>query len=274
MTEASSPANRDVLRQVVVVVSAVLAVIGSFIGSGAAGGTPIQDVAGGSFAADATQIAPAAQAFSIWSVIYIGLIAYAIWQALPAQREKPRQRRLGYPVAASLILNAAWILSVQYGFVALSVPVIVALLVVLIETFRRTLASRPEGKVEALVLDGTVGLYLGWVCVATAANIAAYLTSIGFDGFGVSGDLWGAAVAAVAGTIGVLLAIRGRGRIAPALSLSWGLAWVAVGRLTGDLISVPTAVVAIVAVLAVLGTTAAARIRSHRSDPLRASTAP
>lgn len=273
MNESSATEPRDTLRQIVVVVSAVIAVLGSFVGSGAAGGTPIQQVAGGAFAADATQIAPAAQAFSIWSVIYLGLIAYAIWQALPSQRHQPRQRRLGYPIAASLILNAAWILSVQYGFVALSVPVIVALLVVLIETFRRTLASRPTGRVEALVLDGTVGLYLGWVCVATAANIAAYLTSIGFAGFGISGDVWGAAVAAVAGTVGVLLALRGSGRIAPTASLCWGLAWVAVGRLTGDLISIPTAIVAVAAVVAVVGVTAVARIRSNRAGGLRASTA-
>jgi len=253
---------RDVVRQVVVLVSAVIAVVGSFIGSGAAGGTPIQDAAGGALAADATPIAPAGPAFSIWSVIYVGLIAYAIWQLLPRQRSDPRQRVLGYPIAVTLVLNAAWILSIQFGALALSVPIIIVLLVALIYTFFLTLRSRPTGVLEATVADGTVGLYLGWVCVATAANITAFLVDAGFAGWGIPRDVWSVAVVAVAGAVGVLLAVRGRGRLAPAASLSWGLAWVAVGRLAGEPFSIATGVAAIVAVVVVLVTTVAIRVRN------------
>jgi len=253
---------RDVVRQVVVLVSAVIAVVGSFIGSGAAGGTPIQDAAGGALAADATPIAPAGPAFSIWSVIYVGLIAYAIWQLLPRQRSDPRQRVLGYPIAVTLVLNAAWILSIQFGALALSVPIIIVLLVALIYTFFLTLRSRPTGVLEATVADGTVGLYLGWVCVATAANITAFLVDAGFAGWGIPRDVWSVAVVAVAGAVGVLLAVRGRGRLAPAASLSWGLAWVAVGRLAGEPFSIATGIAAIVAVVVVLVTTVAIRVRN------------
>ena len=253
---------RDVVRQVVVLVSAVIAVVGSFIGSGAAGGTPIQDAAGGALAADATPIAPAGPAFSIWSVIYVGLIAYAIWQLLPRQRSNPRQRVLGYPIAVTLVLNAAWILSIQFGALALSVPIIIVLLVALIYTFFLTLRSRPTSVLEATVADGTVGLYLGWVCVATAANITAFLVDAGFAGWGIPRDVWSVAIVAVAGAIGVLLAVRGRGRLAPAASLSWGLAWVAVGRLAGEPFSIATGVAAIVAVVVVLVTTVAIRVRN------------
>jgi hypothetical protein len=253
---------RDVIRQIVVLVSAVIAVVGSFIGSGAAGGTPIQDAAGGALAADATPIAPGGPAFAIWSVIYVGLIAYAIWQLLPRQRSDPRQRLLGYPIAVTLILNAAWILSIQFGALALSVPIIVVLLVALIWTFFLTLRTRPSGVVEAAVADGTVGLYLGWVCVATAANITAFLVDAGFAGWGIPRDVWSVAIVAVAGAVGVLLAVRGRGRLAPAASLCWGLAWVAVARLTDAPHSVATGVAAIIAVVAVLATTIAIRVRA------------
>lgn len=246
---------KDTIRQVVVLVSAILAIVGSFIGSGAAGGTPIQDAAGGALGANATPIAPAGPAFSIWSVIYLGLIAYAIWQLLPAQRTDPRQRRLGYPIAASLILNAAWILSIQFDLLALSVPVIALLLAVLVWAFRLCLASPPRSVVETIVTDGTVGLYLGWVCVATAANVAAYLTDIGFAGFGLNPDVWAVIVIVIAGGIGVLLAVYGTGRLTPTLSLCWGLAWLAVGRLTGTLVSVPAAVTAIIMVVVVLAVT-------------------
>ncbi len=238
----SVPADR--VRLWVVLASSVLAVIGAFVGSGAAGGTPIQDAAGGALSADSTLIAPAGPAFSIWSVIYAGLIAYAVWQLLPSQAARLRQRRVGYWIAASLLLNAAWILSVQFGFLAFSVVVIGALLAVLARTFVLLRSSRPAGWAEAVVLDGMVGLYLGWVIIATAANLAAVLVSAGFTGWGQPAEAWGVGVIAVAVLVGVVLAIWSGGRLAPSASLSWGLAWVAVSRTTGELLSPPVAVAA------------------------------
>ncbi|WP_104127891.1 tryptophan-rich sensory protein [Cryobacterium sp. Y57] len=257
--------SSDRLRQTVVLVSAILAIVGSFIGSGAAGGTPIQNASGGALAADATPIAPAGAAFGIWTPIYLGLIAYAIWQFLPAQTTDARQRALGYPVAATLVLNAAWILSIQFDLLALSVPVIVLLLAVLVRGFQLTLASRPKNLVETIVADGTIGLYLGWVSIATAANVTAVLVAGGFGGFGISADVWAVGVIAVAGFVGVLIALSGHGRLAPSASLCWGLAWIAVARLTGPLLSTPAAIAALVAVVVILAVTVTIRIR--RASP-------
>lgn len=265
MTQSATTTRSDTVRQVVVLVSMLIAIAGGVVGSGAFGGTPIAQAAGGALSADATPIAPAGPAFSIWSVIYAGLVAYAVWQLLPGQKASERQRRLGYLVAASLILNAAWILSVQAGLVWLSVVVIVALLVVLAVAFRRCLATRPQNGVEAVVVDGVIGLYLGWVCVATAANIAAGLAAAGFTGLGIDPDVWGAVVVALAGLVGVGLAIGGRGRVAPALSLCWGLSWLAVARLAGEPSSVPTAVTAIVVVVVVVLVTLVLRVRDVRA---------
>ena len=250
------------IRQVVVLVSTIGAIVGSLVGSGALGGTPIAQSAGGALSADATPVAPAVPAFSIWSVIYLGLVAYTIWQLLPKERTDSRQRRLGYPIAASLLLNAAWILSVQAGLLVVSAVVIVLLLMVLVYTFRICLLTRPAGWVEATVVDGVVGLYLGWACVATIANITAVLTATGFSGWGISRDIWAVVVIAVAGVIGVAVAIRGRGRLSPTAALCWGLAWVAVARLTGDLRSTPAAIAAIAAAVIVLLATIVWRIRA------------
>ena len=242
--------------------SAVIAVIGSFVGSGAAGGTPIQEASGGALSATATPIAPDVPAFSIWSVIYLGLLAYAVWQFLPKQSAAERHRRLGYWIAASLLLNAAWILSVQFDQLWLSLPVIVALLAVLARAFVLCLRIPPAGTIDAIITDGTVGLYLGWVSIATAANATALLVASGFTGFGLSADVWAVIVLAVAGAVGVLIAVKGRGRIAPALSLSWGLVWVGVGRLAGELVSVPAGIAALVAAVVVLAVTAIMRVRA------------
>lgn len=256
--------TNDLARQLVVAVSAVVAVVGSFIGSGAAGGTQIQNASNGALAADATLIAPGGSAFSIWSVIYLGLVAYAVWQFLPAQKTAHRHRVLGYPAAASLVLNAAWILSIQFDLLWLSVPIIVALLAVLAAIFVLLLRTKPLNTVDAVITDGTMGLYLGWVCVATAANIAAVLVAAGFEGFGLNPNAWAVVVLAVAASVGIALAVYGRGRLAPTASLCWGLAWVAAARLNGDLLSTPTAVAAIVAVVAVLAVTVVARVRAHK----------
>ena len=256
--------SRDLLRQSAVLISAILALVGSFIGSGAAGGTPIQNASGGALAADATPIAPGGPAFAIWTPIYAGLVLYAIWQFLPKQKADARQRRLGYPIAASLLLNAAWILSVQFDLLWLSVPVIVLLLAVLVWAFLTILRTRPRTLVETVLVDGTMGLYLGWVCVATAANITAVLVAAGFDGFGLAADAWGVVVIAVAGIVGVLLAVAGHGRLTLTLALCWGLAWVAFARLTGDPLSTPTAITAIVAVVVVVAVTVVLRIRAPR----------
>ncbi|PYY60621.1 tryptophan-rich sensory protein [Curtobacterium sp. MCSS17_011] len=252
---------KRIWKRIAVAVSAVVAVIGAYVGSGAAGGTPIQDAAGGALSASSTAIAPDGPAFSIWSAVYAGLIGYAVLQLFRTANDE-RHERLVAPAVLSLLLNAAWILSVQFGFLWASEPIILALLVVLIWTFTILRRTPSRGVVEAILTDGTFGLYLGWVCVATAANTAAVLTAAGFRGFGLGQDPWGVVVAAVAGLVGVLIALWGRGRLAPMASLAWGLAWVAVARFEGPLVSVPTAVAAVVAAAAVVVVTVVVRARA------------
>ncbi|RFA12516.1 hypothetical protein B7R22_15470 [Subtercola boreus] len=259
--------SSDRLRQVLVAIGAVVAVVGSFIGSGAAGGTPIAQAAGGALSADATLLAPAGGAFSIWSVIYLGLVGYAIWQFLPAQRADDRQRRLGYPVLLTLVLNAAWILSVQAGLLALSAVVILLLLVSLCWAYGRAIATRGLGRRSALgtlLVDGTLGLYLGWVSVATAANITSFLQFAGFTGFGWSPEGWAIAIVGVAGLVGVLVAVWSRGSISAMLSLAWGLVWIEVSRVSGALPSRPVAMAAFGAAAVVVVATLVARIVAER----------
>lgn len=260
----ASRERRDLSRQIIVLVSSVLAIVAAFIGSGVIVGTPIQDAASGALDADSTLIAPGTGAFRIWSVIYTGMLAYAIWQVLPAQRHDERQRRLGWWVTASLVLNAAWIASVQLDLLPLSLPIIVVLLAVLCRLFVVLRRTPPNSRVETVVADGSIGLYLGWVIVATAANATAVLVAAGFDGFGLDPELWAVLVLAVAAGVGVALALWGGGRIAPALSLCWGLSWVGIARLGDEPYSVTTGVAANVAAAIVAAATVVARLRHDR----------
>ncbi|WP_432513643.1 tryptophan-rich sensory protein [Kineococcus sp. SYSU DK001] len=260
-TTGSGTGTRDGARQAVVVASAVLGIAGAAVGSGAFGGTPIASAAGGALAADATLVAPAGPAFAVWSVVYTGLVGLAVWQALPAQREDARQRATGWWTAASLLLNAVWIGTVQAGRVWLSVAVIAVLLVVLVRTFTLLLAQRPASRVEALLVDGTVGLYLGWVSIATVANTAAALRAGGFTA-GEPG--WAVGVLGVATAVGVFTAVRSRGRLAFGAGLAWGLGWVSAARAgTEANPSTTVAVAAGAAAAVVAGTTVAVRVLSR-----------
>lgn len=264
-----TPRATDPVRQVVVALSAVLSVVGATIGSGAFGGTPIAEAAGGVLAADATLVAPDGPAFAIWTPIYVGLLGYGLWQALPAQRTDRRQRQVGWLVAATMLANVAWIFSIQAGRVALSVAVIVVLLVLLVAVFAGLHARPSSGWVESVVLDGTIGLYLGWVSVATIANVAAALVDAGYTDVGLGPVPWAILLMVVAAIIGVVVAAGGDGRLAYAAALIWGLAWVAVGRSEGTDKAMGVTVAAVAAAVVVLAATLIARWRS-RSEPAAA----
>ncbi|MEW1962662.1 tryptophan-rich sensory protein [Microbacterium sp. NPDC077644] len=243
----------DRVRRAVVLLTVAGSLVAAVIGSGLLGGTSIADAAGGAFAADATVLSPAGFAFSIWSVIYLGLLAYAIWQAVPAQAAKPRHRAVGYGVAASALLNAVWIVCVLAWRIAESFVIIVLLLCVLLVTFVRACRSPQRRTVAELVLiDGVIGLYLGWVTVAAAANLAAWLADIGISAWSEAPGVPGTLTLIAAGLVALFTAWRG-GRWAPAVATAWGLVWIAVGRWAEDPAAPVVASTAIVlAVLVVL----------------------
>ncbi|WP_152650258.1 tryptophan-rich sensory protein [Demequina aestuarii] len=227
----------DRLRQVTVAIGAALAIVGAAWGAGAFGGTPIAEASGGALAADATLLAPAQPAFGIWSVIYAGLAVFAVYQALPGRATDPRLRAVTWPVLASMVLNAAWIGTVQAGWLWVSVIVIIVLVAVLASIAVTLLRIPPSSWKDRLTTDVTVGLYLGWVSVATAANIAA----TGRNSLGAAPDdgtalaiLVLVAVAAVAVAFAVLMRGRPALVVATGIAMAWGLAWIAAARGEGD----------------------------------------
>ena len=226
----------------------------------------MQDAAGGALAADATIIAPYGSAFSIWSVIYTGLLAYAVWQVLPGQATRTRHRTLGWWILVSQLLNAAWILTVQAGLLGLSVAVIAALLVTLIVVFVGLQRSAASGWGDVITMDATMGLYLGWVMIATIANITAWLVASGFDGFGLPAPVWGAAVVAVGMVLVLGVTLWSKGRLAPAAAAAWGLAWIGVARLIDEPQSVVVAVAALGAAGVIVLVAIVARVVAERQQ--------
>jgi hypothetical protein len=260
-------ASRDTVRQVAVFLSTIIAVVVSFLGSGAVVGTPVSEVANGVLDTDATLVAPGGPAFAIWGVIYTGLLLLAINQAMPWRRADARQRRAGWWIVASALLNAAWIVTVQLELLVISVILIGALVGVLVVALLRLNEGPASTAYERLVVDGTLGLYLGWACIATVANSAAAALDAGMAPAASTATTWAIAVLVVAAGIGVLLAIGLGGRIAPAIGLAWGLGWVAAERAGGlpqsDAVAVSAAIAAAITLIAAI----VVRANVHRRSP-------
>lgn len=268
-TSTPAPARTtgsDVGRAAFVTASEIACVAGSLLGAGVFGGPPVAQSAGGALSAEATLLAPAGPAFAIWSVIYLGLAVYTVLQWLPGRLASPLHRRIGWWVGASMLLNTGWLLVVRAGWLPVSVAVILALALVLGVIVRRRAEAGPVPRADAIVVDGTVGLYVGWVSVATCANVTAWLVAAGVRPGPALAQAAAVLVLVVALAIGLVLLRVSHGNPAIALAMIWGIAWIAVGRLTDAPASAVTGVAAAVVAtaLVVAAVVAFARRPRHR----------
>ena len=140
-------------------------------------------------------VIPAGYVFAIWGLIYLALGAFTVYQALPSRRVDPVLRRLGWLPALTGVFNTIWVLLFQYEIFVLTVPVMIALLLTLIAIHLRLWDRRAElGRSAFWFVRVPFSIYLGWITVATIANIAQTLQSVGFDGFGIQPELIASAV--------------------------------------------------------------------------------
>ncbi|CDK00200.1 conserved membrane hypothetical protein [Microbacterium sp. C448] len=154
------------------------------------------------------------------------------------------------------MLNGLWIVTVQVFTLWGTTLAIFVLLAALCITFQRAVVTRmPRGGfIDSLLVDGVTGLHLGWVAVASVANVTAWLTAIGPTDWADHAEAWGIAVIVVVAVIGLAIAWASGWRVAPGLALGWGLVWIAVGRLADQPRSEEIGIAAIVAAVAVVGT--------------------
>lgn len=154
---------------------------------------------------------PAGYVFAIWGIIYIGWIAFTIFQFRPSQKESPRLRRLGYLFALSGVANAAWLFTWHYNIFGLGVLVMLCLLGLLIASYLRLDVNRSSASsAEWWSVDLPFSVYLGWITVATVANVTDWLYLVGWNGFGIAASTWAVIMIAVASVLGLLMALTRR----------------------------------------------------------------
>lgn len=226
--------------------------------NGLAGST---DLLGGQVTGDIsdmfpTLVTPAGYVFTIWSVIYILLGAFVIYQALPRARGRLFQEQIGWLFVISSALNISWLLSWQYQIFSVSVVIMFLLLASLILIYvRLEIGWRRVPTAERLAVHLPFSVYLGWITIATIANVSVALVALGWDRFGISEEVWASLIILVALVIAILVAVRRRD-IAYELVIIWAFVGIAVNQSSNLLIVILTlasaVVVAAVTILSVL----------------------
>lgn len=249
--------TRDTLRQTI----NVLAVIVTLVVNGLANALPLNGQTTAAIS-DRFQVlfTPAGYVFSIWGLIYIGLIAFAIYQALPGQRENVRLRRIGYLFALSCAANIVWLFLWHYEVFLLTVPVMLALLLLLIAIYLRLDVRRTAvTTIEKWTVNIPFSVYLGWISIATIANVADVLDYLNWNGWGLAPEVWTIIMLIVGVALATVMSVR-RGDIAYALVVVWAFAGIGVKQV--DTPTVATAAwIAAAAVIVVLIASTTTRTR-------------
>ncbi len=211
---------------------------------------------------------PAGYTFSIWGLIYAALLGFIVYQALPASRQRPFLGKIGWLFIVSSAANMAWLFAWHYGYYVWSVVFMVALLISLISIYARLQIGRPQPTLPVatqLLVHFPFSLYLGWITVATIANVASVANYLGWGALGIAENTWTAVMIAVAVVV-VGLMLFNRRNLPYAGVLVWALFGIRAAQLEVPLIA-NTAVAAaiLIVLLAFLGYW---RTRSQRQSPL------
>jgi hypothetical protein len=169
---------------------------------------------------------PAGYVFSVWGLIYLGLLGFAVYQALPSQRANVAVGRVGYLFIVTCAANIAWLLLWQYEYFAWTLPAMGVLLVALIVISLR-LGRSTRNTADRWLVHIPFSLYLSWIAVATIADATVVLYHAGWSGWGISGAGWAVIMLVVAAALAIAV-VTTRRDTAYGLVAVWALAGIAV----------------------------------------------
>ena len=157
---------------------------------------------------------PAGFTFSIWGLIYLTLIGFCVVQARGVfGKPKPLESvgLIGLWFFISCLANVGWILAWHYQLVGLSVLIMLLLLFSLVTIYRNLgVGIRSVSASEKWLVHAPFSLYLGWISVATIANVTAFLVDLGFEGMGIPPEFYTALVILVSGLLGLFFLNQNR----------------------------------------------------------------
>lgn len=138
-----------------------------------------------------TLFKPAGYVFSIWGVIYVALIVFAVYQLLPKAKNSGLVNIIGIYFIVNCVSNVAWLFAWHHEKFELSVLIMLVILYTLIKIYTNIhTAYLDQFAAAKWTVFVPFSIYFAWICVATIANITIYLYSINWSGFGISPIVW------------------------------------------------------------------------------------
>jgi translocator protein len=198
-------------------------------------------------------ITPAPYVFSIWGLIYLGLIAFIVYQAIPAFREHPLVKAVGVLFAVSSLFNILWLFAWHYQKVGWSMIIMLLLLASLVVIYLRIGAVTAEKTIyDRIVVKYTFSLYVGWVTAATIVNFNVLLYNIGWLGTGAGGVVFTILMIIIAALVALAVFYLRQDYIYAAVFV-WALVGIGVRHASGPVILTIFAWLAAAAILFFLG---------------------
>ncbi len=210
---------------------------------------------------------PAAYAFSIWGLIYVLLLIFVVLQAkgLFARAEEAPEyvQRIGWWFFISCLANVGWLFAWHYLLLPLSVMLMLLLLGCLLTIYLRL----GIGQATTLVpwpVRLAFSVYLGWITIATVANITALMVAFEWNGFGLSEVIWTITMLIIA-TLITLAVLWTRKDWAYAAVVVWAFTAILVRRQTEDYPGDDAIVTTVIVLLVVLVLGAVGRFLTGRN---------
>lgn len=171
---------------------------------------------------------PAGYVFGIWGLIYVGLVAYGVYQLLPRHRDDGPLRSIAGPFVLSCVANVAWLLLWHYLLIPWTIVAMLTLLASLIWVYTRLgVGDVPVSLERRLAVHLPFSIYLGWITVATIANATTVLENAGWGGWGLGEADWATIMLGVAVVLAAAMTLRRRD-VAFDLVLVWAFVGIAV----------------------------------------------
>jgi hypothetical protein len=198
-TGIDGPRLSDVARQFANVFAAIFQVYASYT-VGSSVGAIAQEYR--------SSILPATYAFAIWGPIFILCGIYAVYQALPAQRENPIFRAIGWWTAGAFLANGAWSYAYTSRQFLLAQAIIVAGVVLAGGAYFHVVGGVPAARlthIDNWLVGPTLGLLFGWLTAASAVGLAGTLIARGFAASGQGAEIRDAALLLLSGAVAFLV---------------------------------------------------------------------
>jgi hypothetical protein len=203
-------------------------------------------------------ILPAGYAFTIWSLIFLLCVLYAVDQALPSRRANRVYQAVGWWSAAAFFCDGIWIFAYTNERFLLAQTIIIAGLIAAAGAFLRLARAAPWAKSTAIqrwIAGPAFGLLAGWLTAATVVGFAGTLISQGLAASGPAAALGAAALLLLGGGVAFFALLLGKpgprpAWIAYAAAVLWALAAVAVEQRMASAVTTGAALICFTIVLA------------------------